>query len=441
MGLDSFFKIKERKSSVGTEVLGGTTTYLGLVYIAFVQPVILSAAGMDFGAVLTATCMSSALACLIMGLFANYPIALAPAMGHNFYFTYAVVLGLGIAWQQALGAVLAAGLIFFALSLTNLRQKLIDSIPASLAGAIGCGIGLLISFVGFKWGGIIVSKPGTYVGLGDLTSGPVLLALGGLAIICVLLVQGFRSAILLGVLATAGMGLAAGIVEYHGLLSMPPSVLPTFMHLDLSGLLNADLLIVVGIFLFLEVFDTMGTLIGIAPEAGLMRNGKIDINKNAFLADASGTIVGSCMGTSTIACYVESSAGILAGARTGLAALTTGALLLITPFFYPLVKTVGGGVAVSEKLTLYPVTAPALIVIGIMMMKAVSRVNWKDYSDAVPAFLTIVVMQLSVSITDGIAFGFISYSLLSLFNGRFRRTSPIIHACSALLLIRYAFFV
>lgn len=438
---ERYFKLSEHGSTLNRELLGGMTTYLSMVYIVFVQPAVLSAAGMDFSAVLMATCIGSAIACILMGLLANYPIALAPAMGHNFYFVYAVVLGMGVSWQQALAAVFIAGIIFFIISLTSIRHQIINAIPKSLGNAIGCGIGLLISLVGFEWGGIIVSKPGTYVGLGDLGSPPVLVTLAGLTLTAIFYVRKIAGATMLGIMATAIIALTCGMVNFHGVFSAPPSLAPTFCHFDFSGFMSLEMVVIIATFLFLDVFDTMGTLIGVAPAAGLVKNGKFEIKRNALLADAGGTVVGAMLGTSTITSYVESSTGIQAGARTGLAALVTGGLFLLTPLFYPLIQLIGGGVKVSDTLTLYPITAPALIIIGVMMMRGAKDIDWQAPAEAIPAFLTIIVMQLSVSITDGIAFGFISYSILSLFNGKFRSTGPAIHICALVLLLRYIFFV
>ncbi|HIE06993.1 MAG TPA: NCS2 family permease [Desulfarculaceae bacterium] len=438
---ERYFKLSEHGSTLNRELLGGMTTYLSMVYIVFVQPAVLSAAGMDFSAVLMATCIGSAIACILMGLLANYPIALAPAMGHNFYFVYAVVLGMGVSWQQALAAVFIAGIIFFIISLTSIRHQIINAIPKSLGNAIGCGIGLLISLVGFEWGGIIVSKPGTYVGLGDLGSPPVLVTLAGLTLTAIFYVRKIAGATMLGIMATAIIALTCGMVNFHGVFSAPPSLAPTFCHFDFSGFMSLEMVVIIATFLFLDVFDTMGTMIGVAPAAGLVKNGKFEIKRNALLADAGGTVVGAMLGTSTITSYVESSTGIQAGARTGLAALVTGGLFLLTPLFYPLIQLIGGGVKVSDTLTLYPITAPALIIIGVMMMRGAKDIDWQAPAEAIPAFLTIIVMQLSVSITDGIAFGFISYSILSLFNGKFRSTGPAIHICALVLLLRYIFFV
>jgi AGZA family xanthine/uracil permease-like MFS transporter len=437
--LERQFKLSRRQSSVPDELIGGATTYMTLAYIVFVQPVVLSSAGMDFGAVLTATCLSSAFACILMGLAANYPIALAPAMGHNFYFTYTVVLAMGISWQAALAATFAAGLIFLVLTWAGIRRRVMDALPSSLMNAIGCGIGLMIALVGLEWAGIIVAKPGTYVGLGELGLPPVLLALFGLAVTSVLLVRRVPGAILIGIVLTTVMGVSVGLIRFHGVVSAPPSIRPTFFQLDLAGLLSWDMLVVVAVFLFLDVFDTIGTLVGIAPEAGLTKNGRVDIGREALMVDASGTVVGSLLGTSTITCYVESAAGIQSGARTGLAAVTTGLLLLVTPLFYPLVKLVEGGIAVSESVKLYPVTAPALIIVGVLMMKAAGKVDWSEPLDAIPAFLTIIIMPLAVSITDGIAFGLIAYSGLSIVAGKARDLAWPLHLCAVLLLLRYVF--
>jgi AGZA family xanthine/uracil permease-like MFS transporter len=433
------FQVRARNSSVRTEVVGGVTTFAALAYILVVQPIVLSTAGMDFGAVLTASAVASAAACFMMGFAANYPIALAPAMGHNFYFAFTVVLGMGISWQGALTATLAAGIIFLLLTFAGIRQHILNALPESMMHAISVGIGLLIALVGLEWMGVVVDAPGTLVGLGDLSSPPVLLALAGLAILSVLLVRRVKGALILGLLATALLGLLFGIIEFKGVISAPPSLEPTAFAFDFSLLRHPDFWTVVAVFLFLDIFDTIGTLVGVAPEAGMMKAGRVEISNRALMADAGGTIAGSMLGTSPITSYVESAAGIQAGARTGLAAVVTGVLLLLSPFFYPLVQTVAGGVQVSEAVTLYPVTAPVLVMIGVMMMKRAALIGWEEPLIAIPAFLTIVVMMLSVSITDGIAFGLISYSLLSLVAPRQKTAHPVIHLLALLLLLRYIF--
>lgn len=434
------FQVRARQSSVRTEIIGGITTYAALAYILVVQPIVLSIAGMDFGAVLTATAVGSAIACFIMGFAANYPVALAPAMGHNFYFTFAVVLGMGISWQGALTAVFVAGVLFLLLTLAGVRRQVLDALPESLMNAISVGIGLLIALVGLEWMGVIVDAQGTLVKLGDLSSPPVLLSLAGLAVLSVLLVRKVRGALVIGLLLTALIGLGTGIIGFKGVVSAPPSLAPTAFKLDFSLLLQPDFWTVVAVFLFLDVFDTIGTLVGVAPEAGMMKEGRVQISNRALMADAGGTVGGALLGTSTITSYVESAAGIGAGARTGLAAVVTGTLLLLSPFFYPLVQTVAGGVKVSEALTLYPVTAPVLVIIGVLMMKRAAFIRWESPAVAIPAFLTIVIMMLSVSITDGIAFGLISYSLLSLV-ARDEKAHPVIHLLALLLVLRYVFLV
>jgi AGZA family xanthine/uracil permease-like MFS transporter len=434
------FQIRARGSTVRNEVVGGITTYATLAYILVVQPIVLSMTGMEFGAVLSATAIGSASACFIMGLVANYPIALAPAMGHNFYFALTVVLGMGISWRAALTATLIAGILFLLLTLAGLRKQVLDALPDSLMNAISVGIGLLIALVGLEWSGIIVDAQGTLVRLGNLSSPPVLLSLAGLAILSVLLVRKVPGALLIGLLSTALLGLLLGITDFKGVLSAPPSLAPTAFQLDFSLLLQPEFWIVVAVFLFLDVFDTIGTLVGIAPEAGMMKEGNIEIGNRALVADAGGTIAGSLLGTSTITCYIESAAGIQAGARTGFAAIFTGMLLLVSPFFYPLVQTIAGGVKMSETLTLYPVTAPVLIIIGVMMMKRSPGIRWESPVTAIPALLTIVIMMLSVSITDGIAFGLISYSLLSLAAPE-EKAHPIIHVLAVLLVLRYVFLL
>ncbi len=439
--LNKVFKISERGSNIRREVTGGATTYMTMIYIVFVQPVVLSSAGMDFGAVMVATCVASAVACLIMGIYANYPVALAPAMGTNFYFAFTVIVGMKIDWPEVLGATFVAGILFLALSLTGLREKVISSLPSSLMNAMASGIGLMIALVGLEWSGIIVDHAGTLVGLGDLGSAPVLLSLFGLGVISVLLVLNVPGAILVGIFCTAAAGMLTGLFVYQGIMSEPPSLSPTAFKLELGSLLSWNLVVATLVFLFLDIFDTLGTLVGIAPEAGLMKQGHLVNGRRALVADATGTVVGSLLGTSTITCYVESAAGIQSGARTGLASVVTGMMLFLTPFFYPMIKMIGGGVQVNQSLTLYPVTAPALIIIGVFMMKAAAKIPWFDFAEALPAFLTMTIMPLTVSITEGISFGLISYSALAIIRGKAREASWPLHLCAVFFLLRYIFLV
>lgn len=439
--LENFFSIKSRGSTVGREIAGGTTTFMTLAYIIVVQPVVLSKAGMDFGSVLGATCLSSAFACFIMGFYANYPVALAPAMGQNFYFAYVVVLSMGISWQTTLASTLTAGIIFFLLTLSGLREKIMDSLPKSLLNAMAAGIGFMIALVGFEWAGIITPHPGTIVGLGKLNSPPVLLSLAGIVITSILLVKKVSGAILLGIIATAITGMAAGIIKLDGVFSTPPSINPTFLKFDFSAFISWDFITVTLVFLFLDIFDTIGTLAAIAPAAGLMKDGHLTGGRKALIADASGTVTGALLGTSTITCYVESAAGIESGARTGMAAVVAGLLFLTALFFLPVIKIIGGGIAVSDNIYLYPVTSPALIVVGVMMMDAVKEINWDVYEESIPAFLTIAIMTFSINITEGIAFGLISYSFLSLISGKAGKVAWPVHICAVLMTARYLFLV
>jgi AGZA family xanthine/uracil permease-like MFS transporter len=431
------FRLAENRTTVRTEILAGATTFLTMAYIIFVQPAVLSAAGMDFGAVLVATCVSSAIATLMMGLMANYPIAVAPGMGQNFFFAYTVVVGMQVPWQAALGAVFLSGAIFVATAGYGLRERLITAIPDSLKHAIAVGIGLLIAAVGLQWAGIVVASPGTLVTLGTLHSAPVLVSLVGLGVMAVLHARGVRGAIVLGMLAGTLAGLLAGVVRYQGIASQPPSIAPTFLQLDIAGAFDPRLGVIVLVFFLLALFDTVGTLVGVAEQGGFMRNGTLPRARQAFLADAAGTMIGAGLGTSTVTAYIESATGVSAGGRTGLASLVTAALLLLSLFFAPLVRMIGGGHATEGGPILYPVIAPALVLVGTMMMRNVRLIEWDDPTEAVPAFLAILVMPLAVSITEGIAFGFIAYSVLKAATGRVREPHWLVHAFAALFLIRY----
>jgi AGZA family xanthine/uracil permease-like MFS transporter len=437
--LDRWFGLAAHGTSIRTEVGAGLTTFLALAYIIFVQPAVLSAAGMDFGAVMTATCLASALATLLMAWLANYPIAVAPAMGHNFYFAYSVVVGMQVPWQAALGAVAIAGTIFILTAGVGLRERLITALPPFLQHAIAAGIGLLIAMIGLQWSGLVVASPATLVTLGNLAAPPTLLALFGLVVTAVLFARGARGAILWGMLATTGVGLASGLVRYQGLVSAPPSIAPTFLRLDVAAALTPTLAPVIVIFFFLALFDSVGTLVGVAGQAGLMRDGQLPRAREALLADAVGTVAGAGLGTSTVTAYIESATGVAAGGRTGLAAVVTALLLLLSLFFSPLVRMIGGGYAAAPGLVLYPVIAPALILVGTLMMREVRHVDWDDPTAAIPAFLTIVVMPLTISITEGIAFGLVAAVVLDLATGRRRGLHWLIYVFAVLFVARYAF--
>ena len=435
-GLDRYFRLRENHTTVRTELLGGATTFMTMSYIIFVQPAILSQAGMDKGAVMAATCIASAVATLLTGLLANYPIAQAPAMGHNIFFAVIVCGTMGYSWKVALGAVFISGVAQIILSCVGFYGKLVEAVPDALKHAIAVGIGLLIALIGLEYGGVVVSSPGTYVGLGELTSRPVLLVLFGVVLSAILMTRKVPGAILLGILATALLGIPLGIVKYHGFLAAPPSLAPTFLKLDIIGAFKSGFFTVIFVFFFLDMFDCVGTLIGVSSSAGFIKDGKLPRANRAILADALGTAEGALLGTSTVSSYIESATGIAQGARTGLANVFTSLLFIAALFFSPLAEMISGEVKFKE-LTLHPIIAPPLIIVGYLMMKSVTQINWDDLTEAIPAFLTIAIMPLTVSITEGIAFGFISYSILKLVSKQGKRVHWLVYLFSVLFILRY----
>ena len=438
--LEKLFHLKQSGTDVKTESIAGLTTFLTLSYIIFVQPAVLGAAGMDQGSVFVATCISAALGCLLMAFLANYPIALAPAMGHNFYFSYIVVLTLGYTWQIALGAVFVAGVLFILLSSVGLREALVDNIPGCMKNGIPVGIGLLIALVGLEWSGIVVSHPATYVTLGDLTYPPTALSIFGLIVISCLIALKFRGAILTGFILTTIVGLFIGLVEYKGVISTPPSIDPTLFKMEIPNIFAyPNLITVIIIFFFLDLFDSIGTLIGVTQQAGIMKDDKLPKAKQCLLSDAIATSAGAALGTSSVTAYIESATGISVGGRTGLTAVVVALLMLLALFFSPLVEMVGAGYVVNDKITLYPVIAPALIIVGAFMFKSITRIDWNDYTEAIPAFLTIIMMPLSFSITEGISFGLISYVLLKLITGKGKTVHWLIYTFALLFILRYIF--
>jgi AGZA family xanthine/uracil permease-like MFS transporter len=438
--LEHRFALAAHGTTVRTEMLAGLTTFLTMAYIIFVQPTVLGAAGMDFGAVLTATCLSTAIATTLMALLANYPIAVAPAMGHNFFFAYSVVIGMKVPWRVALGAVAIAGVVFILTAGLGLRERLITAIPTSIKHAIAAGIGLLVAMVGLQWAGLVVAAPGTLVTLGDLHSRQTLLALMGVALTAVLMARRVPGALLWGIVVSTAIGLPLGIVRYQGLASRPPSLAPTLMQLDVAGALAPGMLAAVCVFFLLALFDSVGTLVGVGGQAGLMRDGTLPRARQALLADAIGTVAGAMLGTSTVTAYIESGAGVAVGGRTGLTSLVTAALFALSLLFFPLVRMIGGGYAV-EGTTFYPVIAPPLILVGTMMMGGLRHIEWSDPTEAIPAFLTIIMMPLAVSITEGVAFGLLAYALLKFAVGRARDVHPLILVFAALFLGRYIFLI
>lgn len=347
-----------------------------------------------------------------MGLYANYPIALAPGMGENAFFTYTVCITMGISWQVALGCVFIEGLIFILLTLTKMRQALIEAIPPSMRYSIAAGIGMLIAFVGLIDAGVVVAHPSTIVTLGKIVSVPTLLSVLGLVVTGVLLVKNVKGAMLWGILITAIAGIPLDIVHYQGLVSAPPTMAPTFMKMDIVGALKMGLVTVIFVFLFMDVFDTVGTLAGVGELGGFIKGGKFPRVGKAMMTDAVGTCIGAVCGTPTVTAYVESASGIATGGRTGLAAIVTGVFFLLALFFSPFIKMIGGGYKDPSGVLLHPVTAPALVIVGSMMIRSITKIDWQDYTEAIPAFLIIIMMPLTFSIASGIAIGFISYAAL-----------------------------
>ncbi len=444
-----FFQLEAQGTTIRREVLGGVTTFLAMSYIIFVQPGVLSQAGMDFRAVMAATCLSSALATYLMGLVANYPVALAPGMGGNMFFVYTLCgvapLGFGLSWQQSLAAVLVAGVFFVLLTLSGLRSKIIDSIPDSLKIGIASGIGLFITLIGLEYGNLIVGSPGTLVRLGDFRQPVALISVLGLLVMIVLLALRVRGAILIGIVASTLLAAAFGLVHYHGIFSAQLHLEPTFWRFDLKGLASvrpATLASALFVLLYLALFDTVGTLVGVGQQAGLLREGKLPRSGQALFSDAVGTTIGAVFGTSTVTCYIESAAGVSDGARTGLANMVTGTLLLASVLFSPLASMIGGGISVGtdaggNPILRYPTLAPALIVVGAMMLKTVRDLHWDDPSEYLPAFLTLVGIPLTFSIADGIAFGFISYAVAKVATGRWRECPTLTYVFAALFIVQF----
>lgn len=431
-GLDRFFKLSERGSDPRTEGIAGLTTFLAMAYIVFVNPLILADAGMDPGAVFVATCLAAALGTLIMGLWANLPIAQAPGMGLNAFFAYTVVLGFGIAWETALAATFVSGLLFLILAVTGVRGAIIQAIPHQLKMAVGAGIGLFIAFIGLKNAGIVVADEATTVGLGDLTLNSTLLSIFGLIAISLFLMRGLKGAVFYGIVATAVVGLVTGLLDTpSAIVSAPPSLAPTFgaAFTALPELFAPELLIVVGTMLFVDFFDTAGTLIAVTNQAGLLdEEGRLPGGTRPLVSDAVATMGGAAIGTSTTTSYIESAAGVGAGGRTGLSSVVTAALFLLTIFFSPLLSVVTA-----------PVTAAALIIVGVMMARGLKDIEWDEMEVAIPAFVTVVAMPLTYSIATGIAMGLFLFPLLMVFRGKAKEVHPIMYVLAVLFLVFFAF--
>ncbi len=425
--LEKLFGFNPRETRVRTEILAGITTFLTMAYILAVNPNILSATGMDKGALFTTTVVASAFATLLMAVYAKLPFGLAPGMGLNAFFAYTVCLTLGYSWQFALTAVLLEGIIFILLTITNLREKIVDALPLTLRNAIGAGIGLFIAFIGLQNAGIIVNNDATLLSLGDITSGSALLGVIGLLVTSILLIKKVRGALLIGILLTTIIGIPMGQTHLNEVFSTPPSMAPIFCQFQWEHIFTKEMVIVVFTFLFVDMFDTIGTLVGVTTKAGMVtKDGKIPHLKQAFLVDAIGTTAGAVLGTSTITTFVESASGVGEGGRSGLTSFVTAVCFLLSLFLAPFFLAVPGAA-----------TAPVLILVGLMMMSSVKKVDFLDYSEAIPAFICIIFMPLAYSISDGIVLGMISYVLINLLCGHVKKLTPAMYILSVIFVFKF----
>jgi adenine/guanine/hypoxanthine permease len=427
--LERYFEFDRLQTNWKTEILAGATTFVTMAYIVFVNPSILRDAGMPFKAVVAATCLCAAFGSIVMGVFARYPIALAPGMGLNAYFTYTVVKGLGIPWETALGAVFLSGVAFLILTFLGIRQLIVEAIPAELYAAVAAGIGLFIAMIGLRNAGIIVASPATLVALGNLRDKNTLLAVFGLMITAALLARGMHAAILIGILATTLLGAVLGLVTWSPDSYRLSDLAATAGKLNVRAAWNIGLVEIVFVFLFVDLFDNVGTLVGVGKKAGLFdKNNHIPRIRRILFADASATIAGSLLGTSTVTSYIESAAGVVAGGRTGVTAIVTGLLFLVSLFVAPLL----GAIPTAA-------TAPALILVGSLMMSHIGEISWKEPGVAIPAFLTLVTIPLTFSIANGLAFGFTAYAVLKILRGEFRQTHWLVYLLAALFIVRFLY--
>ena len=430
--LERTFHLRERGTDVRTEVVAGITTFMTMAYIIFVNPSIVQETGMPFAAVMYATIASTVFATVLMAFLANYPFALAPGMGLNAYFTYSVVLGMGMPWETALGAVFISGVVFVVLTFTKVREAIIDAVPSTLKNAIGAGIGLFIAFIGFKSAEFSIADPATFLGIGNLSNPVPIVAAIGLFVTAVLLARGVKGGILWGILMSTVVGLPFGVTQMpQGIIQWPSLSLwsPVLFKLDIRGALSLGILDIVFAFLFVDMFDTVGTLIGVSARGGFLdEKGRLPRAERALLSDAIGTIAGSFFGTPTVTTYVESASGVAAGGRTGLTALVTAGMFFLSLFFLPVVSVVPAAA-----------TAPALIVVGAMMMGAMVNIDWNDMSEAIPALVTAVAMPFTFSIANGIAFGFISYAAIKLFTGKSKDVHWLVYLLAVLFVVRFAY--
>jgi AGZA family xanthine/uracil permease-like MFS transporter len=426
--IERYFQLAENHTTVRRELLGGLTTFLTMAYIVVVNPQILAQAGMPPEGVLFATCISAAAATLVMGLYANYPIALAPGMSLNAYFTYSVCLGMHIPWQTALGVVFISGVLFVLLTVTRVREQIVDGIPDCLKHSTAAGIGMFIAFVGMRNAKLVVANPATFVGIGNFSDYEVQAACFGLALTVVLMTRKINGAILLGILATTLLGIFRGMAHWPSSIVAMPHPSGTFLQLDLRGAIHLGLLEITFVFLFVDLFDNVGTLVGVCEQAGFVKNGKIPRVGRALLADAVGTLFGSLTGTSTITSYIESASGVAVGARTGLANVVVAGLFLVAIFFSPIAAAIPGYA-----------TAPALILVGALMTQSIASVEWSEFSEAFPAFVTLLATPLTFSIATGLSLGVISYTLVKVAAGKIREISALLWILTALFVFRYIY--
>ena len=411
--LDNFFKTKVHNTDIQTEIVAGITTFITMAYIIFVNPQMMAQTGMDHGAIFVGTCLAAAVACLFMGLFANWPVGLAPGMGLNAFFTYTVVGEMGYAWETALGAVFIAGVLFFIMSITPLRRWMLDSIPLNLRIAMGAGVGLFIGFIGLKNGGIIISDGATFLSLGDFTNSSTLLAGLGFLLIAILSIRKIPGSIIIGILTVTLLSIILNLVEFDGIFALPPDVTPVFLELDIFGALDIAMISVIVSFLFVNLFDTAGTLFGVASRANFLdETGNIRNMDKALKADSSSSIFGSFFGCAPVTSYVESSAGIETGGRTGLTAVVVGILFLLATFLSPFAAAVPAYA-----------TSGALIYVAILMLSGMEKLNWDDQSELLPALVMVVMIPLTFSIANGIALGFLAYVSIKVFIGKFSNIS------------------
>jgi AGZA family xanthine/uracil permease-like MFS transporter len=427
--LEKLFKLKQNQTSLKQEAIAGLTTFMTMAYIIFVNPMMLADAGMDHGAVFVATCLAAAIGCLVMGLMANYPIALAPGMGLNAFFTYTVVGEMGYSWETALGAVFLSGICFLILSLVRIREWIVNSIPVSLRLGIAAGIGLFLALIGLKSAGIVVANPATLVTMGDITTFPAVMAVLGFFLIIAMVQRGMKSAVILSILIITGLGLIFGDVHYNGIVSMPPSIAPTFMKMDLSQVFEVTMLSVVFAFLFVDLFDTSGTLVAVAQRGGFLdEKGRLPRLNRALTADSLATIAGAACGTSTTTSYIESTAGVSAGGRTGLTAVVVGLLFIAALFLSPL----------AGMIPAYA-TAGTLFYVAILMMSGLVHVEWEDLTEAAPVVVVCILMPLTFSIASGIALGIISYAAIKILTGRFSELNVGIIVLAALFVAKFVY--